>query len=375
MNVRQEERCVSSKPVHVTWASGSTPSRQVLQMGFLNEQFEGREPFVRRTNLDGRVMTLEQLIPPGADVVGCCEDWSGVITHLRHPLGSVCIEMYSRGPEVTVSASTPERLDELHTLVMTCVPERRDDEGVPMVVWLSDSGRASWRRRTFPTPSWRDIQINYPAPVRAQLDSLMRVREPQQGGRLVVWYGPPGTGKTNAIRALAAEWSPWCETHILADPEAFFASSSTIEEVLSSAPSVRQPPTAQHATVLAPHWRLVVAEDTDDLLQAVRNGHGRGALGRLFNLSDGIIGQGANVIFLITTNAPIHDIHPALTRPGRCLSRLEFERFSASEARAWLPNGAAARVNTPMTLAEMYELRGDHERIDHHHIAEPAGYL
>jgi ATP-dependent 26S proteasome regulatory subunit len=98
-------------------------------------------------------------------------------------------------------------------------------------------------------------------------------------------------------------------------------------------------------------------------------------MGRLFNLADGIIGQGTNSIFLITTNARVADLHPALLRPGRCMSRIEFEPHSASEAREWLPDELKGRVSGPLTLAELYELRGDHQRIEHHRNHTPRGYV
>uniref|UniRef100_A0A6J7NW95 Unannotated protein n=1 Tax=freshwater metagenome TaxID=449393 RepID=A0A6J7NW95_9ZZZZ len=125
----------------------------------------------------------------------------------------------------------------------------------------------------------------------------------------------------------------------------------------------------------APSWKLIVAEDTDDLLRAPGIGMGQGALGRLFNLADGVLGQGSNAIFLITTNAPVEDMHPALLRPGRCLSRLEFGRFGSEDARSWLPEGLRQRVTGPTTLAELFEMRGDHQRIVHHEQTKVGGYL
>jgi hypothetical protein len=102
---------------------------------------------------------------------------------------------------------------------------------------------------------------------------------------------------------------------------------------------------------------------------------GQGALGKLFNLADGVLGQGSNAIFLITTNAPVEEMHPALLRPGRCLSRLEFGRFGSEDARAWLPEERRNRVTGSMTLAELYEMRGDHQRIEHHEEIRIGGYL
>jgi len=57
------------------------------------------------------------------------------------------------------------------------------------------------------------------------------------------------------------------------------------------------------------------------------------------------------VLVLLTTNEPLGRLHPAITRPGRCLDVTEFTPFTATEA--------ASRLQRPvpeaMTLAEIYE--------------------
>ena len=80
------------------------------------------------------------------------------------------------------------------------------------------------------------------------------------------------------------------------------------------------------------------------------------------------------VILIASTNRP-DVLDPALLRPGRCLSRLEFGRFGSEDARAWLPEGLRQRVTGPTTLAELFEMRGDHQRIVHHEQTKVGGYL
>src|SRR5258708_30783938 len=60
------------------------------------------------------------------------------------------------------------------------------------------------------------------------------------------------------------------------------------------------------------------------------------ALAKLLNLCDGLLGQGQKLLFLITTNEEVQNLHPAIVRYGRCLTNLEFPEFSESEAREWL---------------------------------------
>jgi hypothetical protein len=88
-------------------------------------------------------------------------------------------------------------------------------------------------------------------------------------------------------------------------------------------------------------WRLLVLEDTGELLAAdAKEQMGRG-LSRLRNLVDGIVGQRVRVLVLVTTNEPLRRLHPAVARPGRRAAKAEFEAFTPEEAAAWL--GAPVR--------------------------------
>lgn len=105
---------------------------------------------------------------------------------------------------------------------------------------------------------------------------------------------------------------------------------------------------------------MVVLEDAGELLSVDAHERTGQALSRLLNVSDGLLGQGTNVIVLVTTNEPLRSLHPAVTRPGRCWRTIEFEPLSVDEANGWLAaHDSAARVARPVTLAEVYEvLRG-----------------
>ncbi|MHB8289277.1 MAG: hypothetical protein ACYDEY_08585 [Acidimicrobiales bacterium] len=66
-------------------------------------------------------------------------------------------------------------------------------------------------------------------------------------------------------------------------------------------------------------------------------------------------------MILLTTNDGVGRLHPAVTRPGRCLSVLEFPRFTPGEARLWLGEGIPP-PDAPATLAELFERR-DHRQL------------
>jgi TRAP-type C4-dicarboxylate transport system permease large subunit len=75
-----------------------------------------------------------------------------------------------------------------------------------------------------------------------------------------------------------------------------------------------------------------VAEDSDEFLRASARRDAGASLGRLLNVTDGVLGQGSDTIILLTTNEEIGRLHPALVRPGRCLGAVEFTEFSPTEA-------------------------------------------
>ena len=63
---------------------------------------------------------------------------------------------------------------------------------------------------------------------------------------------------------------------------------------------------------------------------------------------------------LITTNEPISRFHQAVVRPGRCVSRVEFEALPIEQAKAWLLERGAAdvakRLKAPATVAELFAM-------------------
>ena len=189
---------------------------------------------------------------------------------------------------------------------------------------------------------------NYARRTAAGLGGLMSVNDPsERGGRLILWHGAPGTGKTTAARALSREWSGWCRPHYVMDPERLFGEPLYLLQVAGVDEDDEDDDE---------RWRLVIAEDCDEYLRADAKERAGASLGRLLNLCDGILGHGLKVLVLLTTNEDVGRLHPAITRPGRCLSQVEFEPLAPAEARAWLGTGHGV-PEASLTLAQLYALR------------------
>jgi hypothetical protein len=268
-----------------------------------------------------------------------------------------------------VSAESPEAaeagLAELRKLVPASAPI--DDGTVPVTFWsYGPHGPESVRRR-LDAPAWADIALNYPEATRAQLERMMDGFRPGRGGQLVLWHGDPGTGKTTALRALAREWGEWAELDYIADPEQFFGEHANYmlsvmlraeEDTIPAPVSVggRQ----AYETRPRESWRVLVLEDTGELLQADARAQVGQSLSRFLNAVDGLIGQGLRVLVLVTTNEKVDRLHPAVARPGRCAADVEYHRFDRVTATDWLaardPTTELPRALGAPTLADLYAL-------------------
>jgi len=68
-----------------------------------------------------------------------------------------------------------------------------------------------------------------------------------------------------------------------------------------------------------------------------------------------VLGQAMRALVLVTTNEPMRTLHPALSRPGRCLRQVSFERFDRSGIEGWLDaRGIEAPDQSTASLAELY---------------------
>jgi Domain of unknown function (DUF5925)/ATPase family associated with various cellular activities (AAA) len=224
------------------------------------------------------------------------------------------------------------------------VEQSADDDAVSMGFWHRSPRRGPHRaaRRLSASP-WADIRANYPAAAAAALSELMAVTPDTVYGHLVLLHGAAGTGKTTALRTLAREWRSWCQADCVLDPETLFSEPGYLMDVAIGYDDEDDD---------TPPWRLLLLEDCDELIR----GQAGQPLSRLLNLTDGMLGQGRKVLVAITTNEDLHQLHPAVVRPGRCLAHIEIGPLAAAEAGALLGRPVAG----PVTLAELYAMRSGH---------------
>jgi len=242
-------------------------------------------------------------------------------------------------------------------------PPARDPGQVPVTFWSESNGGGSRAHRKIECPEWTDLSRGYSPEAAACVCRLGDMKEPD-GGRLILWFGPPGTGKTHAIKSLARSWQDWCACHLVTDPEKFLESSQYAMDVLTS----RDPEFGMSRT-----WNLVVLEDSGELLRNDAREKTGQTLSRLLNLTDGLLGQGLNALVLITTNEPIGRLHPAVTRPGRCLEKAEFGELPVDQANEWLrAAGSNHRLTGPATLASLFALVNDQADPDQIHSTLPT---
>ncbi|MCE9581356.1 MAG: DUF5925 domain-containing protein [Planctomycetes bacterium] len=301
---------------------------------------------------------------PGFEIVKVANDharWLLILKRGGHLAGIDA----SRGRAVVEAMSTSldaqAVLDEVVKALEARAPqeEAARDDGVWVEFCLAGRHRTDRVSQFVRCPAWGAIRNNYPDATRTAVDTLVALPDPGKHGQLIIWHGPTGTGKTYALRAAMLAWRERFLPTVLTDPEKFAASpeyyfdlsSDSRDEALNDPDLPGEFLDDLGGAKAAPRRRLFILEDSAALL--LRDGHtGPDVLGRLLNMTDGLLGQGREDLFLVTFNEDVARIDPAFLRPGRCVAHVRFPLHSRDSAAAWLK----ARGQAPDGLAEAVSL-------------------
>lgn len=290
------------------------------------------------------------------------KNWEAMYRDDDH-IGFARFQMSQGNIYVRVAGTTEEICQRFVQKIKGKIKQIESKEGsINLRFWTNGQRGPTSVTRRIEAPEWTEIQDNYHASVRDKMTHLVKEFTPAHGGQLLLWHGPPGTGKTYALRSLVREWAKWCSAEYVVDPEVFFAHQpSYMMQVLLDS-SVNSYPylddDEDEEGNVNQKWRLLIFEDTGELLSrdaGIRSGQG---LSRLLNIVDGLIGQGLKVLILITTNEELGTLHEAVSRPGRAAVKAHFGALEAPEAVQWAERaGLTLPTVKQYTLAELYALR------------------
>lgn len=213
----------------------------------------------------------------------------------------------------------------------------------------------------FDTPFEPD---NYSSEVSEKFEkAVSALQDKNPFGRLLLLQGPPGTGKSYFLRNLISR----------IDAMHVFVPSSMVGEL--TGPGLV-------GTLLG--WRanesqpiILIVEDADEAIQKRKSGNA-GVLSDILNLTDGLLGELADIRIIATTNAEKVDIDEAILREGRLFDSIQFNLLTKEHCielckKRGFEELADKFIKRTYTLAEFYKIVGKHSTPHKKKEEKPTG--
>jgi energy-coupling factor transporter ATP-binding protein EcfA2 len=239
------------------------------------------------------------------------------------------------------------------------IPE--DEQKVAIQFTFYDGDSVQTESREIYCPTYQNIRNNYPT-IAPHLDYIINLERPDDIGKFIFWYGPPGTGKSYMIRALSQAYKHKANISYVIDPEQFFHNAFYMQQVITSTdPCIYSFEDSENEELeISTPIKLFIIEDGLNYIMMDSAHKEGGAISRLLNVTDGMLGEGLRLLFLVTSNEKVENIDPAFLRIGRCLQSLEFPYLNKDEAQTWIVQHTNQNENIelpkkcPYSLAELY---------------------
>lgn len=189
-----------------------------------------------------------------------------------------------------------------------------------------------------------DIDLNYNddfKPVNNEI--INHISEKKAGIHLI--HGVPGSGKSSYVKYLIDK---------LPNKKFIYCPSSYTSHLSS--------PDFLKLMIGQGRDGVLIIEDAEEAL--VSDDGRSAAISNLLNMSDGILGDALNIQIIATFNTETSNIDPALMRKGRLLTNYKFTELSIEKSQILYESlGHKGKINSPMTLADLYNFNKESHEI------------